>query len=464
MQLKKGQIVELDIEKLAFGGRGIGKFDGLTVFVAGTMPGDKVEASFTKIKKNFAEAKLEKIVKESPERIEPRCKYSDICGGCQIQFMPYEAQLEFKQQQVIDSFERIGKIYDPPVEEIIGSEKSFYYRNKMEFSFGYDKDMNFTLGMHLPGRRFDILNLDICYLQSEASVKIVNAVREFVIGKKWPPFKYSNGTGCLRSLYIREGKSTNEILVTLTSSQDLPKNFEDELQEFVVLLNGLDLGEQKIVSVYWSTIISKRGSPRRIEDKLLFGSKTYSEKMVLDNGDELDFEILPQSFFQVNTAQAEVLYSQILKMALEQKHDIVFDLFCGTGTIGLFLAKHVDKVLGIEMNVDAVKSAQENAKKNNIFNIDFYTGDVSKLLKNLRERPSLIVIDPPRAGITQKIIEKISEFAPSQIVYVSCNPSTLARDCDWLKEYGYKLKKVQPVDMFPQTYHIENVALLERSA
>ena len=462
MQLKKGQIVEIDIHTLAFGGAGLGKYEGLTVFVHGTMPGDRVRAAFTRIKNNFAEADLVEIVKNSVDRIAPRCPYFGTCGGCQVQFMPYEKQLEFKQQQVIDSFERIGKIYDPPVLPILGCSEEFYYRNKMEFSFGYDAEMNFALGLHLPDRRYDILDLNECHLQSEFSVKIVNNVREFMKAKGWLPFKSSTGEGFLKSLFIREGKRTNEVMVNLTTSEDEPEDLEEGLREFVeMLVNTIDTS-LRVVSIYISKIISRRGSPKTIKEKLLYGKPTITEKMIVGD-DELVFDILPQAFFQVNTFQAEILYSQILKMALSKPHGMIFDLFCGTGTIGLFLAKHGRMVLGIEINEDAAQAARENARKNNIFNIDFYTGDVSKLLSGFRGRPSLIVVDPPRAGLTEKIISKINGFDCKEIIYVSCNPATLARDCAEFKKYGYKITQIQPVDMFPHTYHIENVCLLERS-
>lgn len=455
MQYKKGEIIEFDVHALAFGGAGLGKYEGVTVFVEGTMPGDRVKASLRRIKSNFMEAKLVEIVKPSADRVEPRCPYANVCGGCHFQFMPYEKQLEFKKQHVIDAFERIGKIYDPPVGDVIGCEEEFYYRNKMEFSFGYGADMNFALGLHLPGRRYDILDLKECHLQSEASSELVNKVRDFVLKKGWEPYKYSCGEGFLRSLFIREGKRTGETMVNLATSHNVPEDVEKGMEEFAGLLGEVD-------SVYWSQIISQRGRPKQIKERLLAGKKAITEKMILANGDELEFDILPQAFFQVNTHQAEILYSEVLKLAAAGNHGVVFDLFCGTGTIGLFLAKHCEQVVGIELNPETVKAAHENAQKNKVFNIDFYTGDVGKMLRAMRERPSLIVVDPPRAGLTEKIVKQMNDFGASQIIYVSCNPSTLARDCDWLRGYGYGVKSIQPVDMFPHTYHIENVCLLER--
>jgi len=464
MTLKKGQLVEVEISSIAFGGRGIGKYDGITCFVENTMPGDKVTASLTRIKSNFLEAQLVEIISPSKDRCTPKCKYFGTCGGCQLQFMPYEKQLELKEQQVKDAFERIGKIKDVKFSKIIGSENIYYYRNKMEFSFGYDANMKFALGMHLPNRRFDILDLHECHLESEFSAKIVNKTRDFFAEKHLPPFKYTNGSGFLKALYVREGKRTNEVMINIVTSDNLPENAEKIMKDYSDVLSSDEMkdSEKKITSIYWTMIIAKKGVRKTSKEFLLYGNKSLTEKMILENGEEMIFEILPQAFFQVNTFQAEVLYSQVVRMATNKPQKTIFDLFCGTGTIGLFLAKHAEQVYGIELVEDAVKVARENALKNKTFNIDFFTGDVDALLKDLKEPPSLIVIDPPRIGITEKTTKLINDFSPHQLIYVSCNPTTLARDCAWLLEYGYKIKEIQPVDMFPHTYHIECVALLER--
>lgn len=458
MQLKKGQVVEFDINALAFGGAGLGKYEGLTVFVEKTMPGDRVKASFSKLKKHYAHADLVEIVKSSPDRIKPKCPYSGICGGCQLQFMPYEKQLEFKKQHVIDSFERIGKIYAPPVADIIPCEDVFYYRNKLEFSFGYDADMNFTLGYHVPGRRFDIMDITECHLMSPFSSEITCRVRDFMKEKGWPPFKYSCGKGFLKALFLREGKRTGEFMINLSTSDDIPEDFDKGMKEFVSMLSA----SPEITSIYWSKIISNRGQPRRTEEKLLHGKPFLTEELTTKNGDTLSFDIPPQAFFQVNTVQAEVLYNEILGIVEEKSPELVFDLFCGTGSIAMFLAKSAERITGVELNEDSVRIASENAAKNGIFNMDFFQGDVNKMISNLKERPSLVVVDPPRAGLAKKFIKQLSEFDSPSIVYVSCNPATLARDCAELKEYGYSVKKIQPVDMFPHTFHIENVCLLER--
>jgi 23S rRNA (uracil1939-C5)-methyltransferase len=462
MQIKKGQIIELEIDSLAFGGKGIGRFEGRAVFVEKVLPGDKIKASLTKIKESYAEAKLEEFVEKSSERVAAKCRYSGTCGGCAVQELPYPEQLKFKKQQVIDSFERIGHIKNPPVKDVIGCEQQFYYRNKMEFSFGYDSEMKFTLGMHVPGRRFDIMDLEECHLQSVESAEILNRVRDFMIDLGWPPYKVSCNEGFLKALFIREGKRTNEIMINLKTSMHVPDDLKKGLEKFVEMLRTIDCGDKKITSIYWSKVNAIRGQRTTIDEVLLYGSEVLHEEMQLANGDSLEFEILPQAFFQVNTFQAEILYEEVRKLVMETPQDVVFDLFCGTGTIGLFLAKYVKKIIGIEINEDSINAADNNAQKNNVFNVDFYVSDVAKALEEINERPSTIVIDPPRAGLTKKGIELIQAFDSKKIVYVSCNPSTLARDCEIFGEYGYKIKNIQPVDMFPHTYHIENVCLLER--
>lgn len=465
-KLKRGETIEIEIKTLAFEGGGIGDYEGLKVFVEGTMPGDKVLVYVFKVKRNFALARLVEIIEKSKDRIEPICENANVCRGCQMQFIPYQKQVEFKKKHIEDCLQRIGGFKDVTVSEMIECKNKFYYRNKMEFSFGYDAEKNFTLGMHAPNRRFDILDLKKCYLQSQFSSAILAVVRKFAIEKDFKPFNFGNGDGDFRALYIREGKRSGEVMVNIVTSDNLSQETVDDISELSVRLSNLISvaeGEEdkKIVSIYWTKIISKKGVPRSDRSTLLFGKNAISEKMIIDE-DELNFDIYPQSFFQVNTFQAEELYKVVRDLAIENSQGVVFDLFCGTGTIGLFLAKHVNQVIGVELVEDAVKSARENALKNSIFNADFYLGDVFKKLAEIKERPSLVIIDPPRAGLTEKTIEKLNEFSPSQIIYVSCNPATLARDLKLFSEFGYEIKTLKGVDMFPQTYHIECVCLLEK--
>lgn len=461
MQMKKGDIIEFVVDSLAFGGQGIGRHEGRAVFVKGVMPGDKVSASLRRIKPNFLETDLVEVLEKSKNRIEPECKHFEECGGCQFQFMSYEDQLKVKKQFVIDAFERIGGLRNVEVKDVVGADNGYFYRNKMEFSFGYDVDFNFTLGFHVPGRKFDILDVEECHLESLESVAVVNATREVMKSLDWKPFKYSDGEGFLKHLVIREGKRTGEVLINLVTSHQVPDDLEDGLSKFVETIKSLDFGDKKLVSICWTQKIAKRGTPTRFEESVLWGEKVLKENMILENGEELKFEIAPRAFFQVNTLQAEKLYSEVVKLAGDSS-GIAFDLFCGTGTIGLFLAKHVEQIYGIEINEEAVKSARKNAQKNNIFNIDFYIGDVAKLVNNIKQHPELIVVDPPRAGLSKDTISYLNEFDPKKIIYVSCNPATMARDCALLDEYGYKVKSVKPFDLFPQTYHVENVCLLER--
>ncbi len=457
MQLKKGQIIELSIKKLAFGGKGIGEYQGRKVFVDSVVPGDTVQASFTRIKPKYAEAKLVEVTDPSSDRIKPRCAHFDTCGGCQIQFLPYEKQLEYKEQHVRDCFQRIGGIENPPVNTIIGAKEPFFYRNKMELSFGYDKEMDFAFGFHIPGRRFDIVDVHECHLQSPQAVKIINSTREIALKHHWQPRMYAENKGFLKNLVIRDGKRTGELMVNLITTPDFPAAFPDQLSEFTTQMQSLGA-----TSIYWSQKIAQRGTPTRLEEKLLAGKKTLSETMRLQDGSELTFEILPQAFFQPNTHQAEILYSKIVELASIKHHQLIFDLFCGTGTIGLFLAQHSEHVLGIELNPDAIAAAVKNAQSNRIFNIDFYTGSTGKVLENINERPTLVVVDPPRAGLNPNLIKQISDYGTDELIYVSCNPATLARDAQELDQYGFKLQSAQPVDMFPHTYHIENVCLFQR--
>jgi len=464
MKLRKGQILDLEIESMAFGGAGVSHYEGMAIFVDKVVPGDKVRASLKRIKPRFAEAELIELVYKSPMRVEPRCAYFEKCGGCQFQSLPYEDQLALKKQHVIDTFERIGKLQNPPVNEPIGSKDQYFYRNKMEFSFGYDEEMNFALGLHVPGRRFDILDLNECHLQSEFTVQILNNVREFCLANNWMPRKIFAGEGFLRSLIIREGKRTGEVLVNIATVEEVPDHFLAGFESFRDMLLSIEPAESEksITSILWSRVINRRGEPKRIEEKIIYGKDVLTEHLELRNGDQLSFDIKPQAFFQVNTYQAEVLYSQVIDLALQKPIDLAFDLFCGTGTIGMFLSKHASKVVGVEMNSEAVEAAKINLEKNDITNMEFFVGNVADILKDLTEKPSLIVIDPPRAGLTEKMVNLVNDFGTERLIYISCNPGTLARDTLWFKDLGFEVKEIRPVDMFPNTYHIECVCLLER--
>lgn len=452
MQLKKGQEEIIEIESVAFGGKGIGKFEDIVVFVPKVITGDKVKVSFKKIKKRYIEAELVEIVSESDLRKESKCKhFKEGCGGCTWQFLSYEEQLKLKEQHVKDAFLRLGGFEDANVLSIIGCEHPFYYRNKMEYSFGDTVDREFALGLHLPKRRYDILNVEECFLLSEESNEILNTVREWALDKDLEHYNFRENTGVLRNLIIREGKNTDETMVNLVINY----GHLDKVKDFADLI--------KADSVYVTEVRVEKGRRTEKIEHFLKGNSVLNEELVLQDKSRLRFEILPQAFFQPNTYQAQILYSEAVKAANLTGEENVVDLYCGTGTIGLFLSKFAGGVFGIEINESAIENAKKNAQLNGIENVDFMVGDVSKILSDLELEADVVVVDPPRAGLKGKAHEDIIKFGPKRIVYVSCNPSTLARDCSVFKDAGYSLISVQPVDMFPQTYHVENVALLELS-
>ncbi len=448
--LRKGQIVEIRIEKLAFGGKGIGTLeDGRRVFVEGVVPGDRIEASLSKIKKNYAEAECVRVMEEAVVRIDPRCKHFERCGGCKWQMLPYEEQLKYKESQVKEALEHTGGVVDVEVRSIIGCEEPWFYRNKMEFSFGNEskEDPEVRLGLHPAGRRVDVFDVEECFLGSEKAAEILERVRGFVREHNLPFYNFRNNEGLLSSLFIREGKNTGEIMVNLvTCKPEFPLQ-----KEFVELLSDV------ATSIYWTSVKRKRGVPTQFTEHLLFGKRTITEKL----GD-LQFKISPQAFFQPNTRQAEVLYEEVKKAAGLTGEEVVFDLYCGTGTIGLFCARDAKMIYGIELNEDAIKNAKQNMMMNGIENAWFKAGDVDSKLYEVPGVPDVVIVDPPRSGLGEKVTKKVCDFEPGRIVYVSCDPVNLSRDVKYFKEHGYELKYVQPVDMFPHTYHIENVACLVR--
>lgn len=453
--LKKGQKLNLKIDKLAFGGDGIAKLDKFVVFVKDVVPGDEIEGEITKIKKNYCEAKVVNRIKSSKLRIKPKCKHVGVCGGCKMQSLMYEDQLKIKEDQVKDALQHIGG-FKVEVSPIIGCKDPWFYRNKMEFSFGEDENGNFALGLHPAGKYYNVFNLEECFLQSTYCAFLADIVRNFAIKNKLKLYRNRENIGLLRSLYIREGKHTGEVMVNLaTSGEDFPqwKEFKDlilkESEKFFV--------GSKIASIYLTKIHVEKGKKTFLDEFLIYGNPSLTEYLYIGEQDFLQFQIGPQSFFQPNTLQAEVLYQEVLKAASLTGKELVFDLFCGTGTIGLFCAPGCERVIGVDSDKTAISNANQNAKLNNISNVVFFTDDISRALCRIREKPDIIIVDPPRAGLAKKHLERIARFNAKKIVYVSCNPITLARDLKFLAENGYSVKNVQPVDMFPHTYHVEVV-------
>jgi 23S rRNA (uracil1939-C5)-methyltransferase len=459
--IKKKDIVELQISDLAYGGKSVAKVDGFVVLLRGGIPGDIVKAEIVKRKSNFAEAKILEIIKESDLRTKPVCSHFGLCGGCSWQDLKYEEQLKFKTKQVKESLEHIGGFSDSPIQNALGSDEIFYYRNKMEYAFAPHLYQQLILGLH-PKERFDqVFDLKECFLQSEKANRIVDFVRGFAKEKKLIPYDLRQRSGFLRFLAIRESKNTDMTMVNLvTNKGEFP--FKDEFSS--KLLSNFPFVKSIVRNIYSKLANIAVGE----EEELLAGERTISEKL-----GKFKFEISSNSFFQTNTKQAEKLYEVVLNMANLQGGESVLDLYCGTGTISIFLSQKAKRVTGVELVEESVKNAQRNAELNGVTNCEFICGEVKKVLAKFsavggsayggvedKEIPDLVVVDPPRAGLHKHVVKSLLNIKPPQIIYVSCNPSTLARDLKILCEECYKLEKVQPIDMFPHTYHIETVVKL----
>jgi len=456
MQFKKGELISIEITGIAFGGKGIGHYDKRVVFVENTVPGDKILAKLTKIKTNFFEAKIEKILSPSNMRISPKCKHFKTCGGCSFQYLDYEEQLNFKQSQVKEALEHIGGFKNPPVQKIIGCKTPWNYRNKMEFTFSMNKDNKIHLGLHPKGYRYDVFDLEECYLSDNDIGTLVQLVRDFARKNNLQAYDFRKNTGLLRTLTVREGKRTGERLINLTTSHE---EFRYK-NEFVKLLT--ENLSKKPTSIYITKHIAKKGSKTTFEAENIYGKSYLTEELYVSADKKLKFNILPDAFFQTNTLQAEVLYNQILTIGDINHNDNVYDLFCGTGTIGLFCAHKAKNVFGVDINKNAIKNANQNALLNNIENIQYQAGDAFKIIEKRQDKPNVIIVDPPRAGLGDALCNHLLELGSEKIIYVSCNPATLSRDLQILCENEYLLKTIQPVDMFPQTYHIETICKLEK--
>lgn len=474
--MKRGDEYEGRIEDLAVEGKSVARVGGFVVFVRGGVPGDTVRMRIRSVKRNFAEADLIAIETPSPERAEPRCRYFGTCGGCTWQNIGYDAQLEFKRRHVADALERLGGFSSPAVPVPLAMADPWFYRNKMEFSFGErwltDEEMTRlpagrapgggvsdpALGLHLPGRYDRVLDLRECWLQSEASVRIVNLVREFCAGGNIPVFSTVTQSGYLRNLVIRESKRTGERMVNLVTREDRP--------EVMVALTERLLAEFPSLTTIVNNITERRSQVAVGErEKVYHGTGTIAEKI-----GERTYRISANSFFQTNTDQAERLYDTALRFAHMRREDVVYDLYSGTGTIALHVAAGAGRVFGIESVAQAVEDARKNAESNGAGNCVFLLGDLKETLLGSRRSeeplppPDVVIVDPPRAGMHEKVAREIVSLSPRTIVYVSCNPSTQARDLKIMCQSGrYSIESIQPVDMFPHTQHIENVVGLINS-
>jgi 23S rRNA (uracil1939-C5)-methyltransferase len=440
----RGDELELTVDSLAHGGSGVARRDGYVVFVAGAVPGDRVRAVVGKAKRAYAEARAVEILAPSPDRVPARADHP----GAPWQVLPYERQLAVKEEQVADALRRIGRLDGFELEPMVPAVEQWRYRNKMEYSFGTGPDGELVCGFHAPGRFDEIVTVDDVLLASERS----NAVREQVLAwcreARLGAWDRRTHQGFLRNLVVREGRRTGELQVRLVTS---PGRLDTAGLAAAVACDGL----------FWTQTPDLGESTQGGRTTLLAGEPKLRERL-----GELEFRISPDAFFQTNTEMAERLYGTAVEFAALRGHERVFDLFSGIGTIALSLAARAREVVGVEIVEAAVADAIDNARRNEVTNARFYAGDIRLAMRDLVEqagRPDVVVIDPPRAGLSQKVVRRIAEAAPKRIVYVSCNPTTLAPNAAQLTEAGWTLTRVRPVDMFPQTPHIECVARLERA-
>ena len=450
--LSKNKEYVVDIVDIGQGGVGIGKYEGFTVFVEGGLIQDKVKVRINKSKKNYAVGDIVEILEKSPFRVDRICS-DDLkdCGGCQIQELDYNKQLELKTNEVKQVISRIGKLENVEIHETIGMQSPCRYRNKAQFPI---QNINGSTAIGFYKKKsHDVIPTDMCVIQHDINDKIIKIIKTYIQASNVSIYNETTHTGVLRHLVTKVGFTTNEVMVVLVANgTNLP-----HLNELASVLKENILGFKTLVlnvnKAKTNVILGK-------ENKVIYGNGKINDYI----GD-LVFEISPLSFFQVNPVQTEVLYNKALEYAELKENDTVFDIYCGIGSISLFLAQKATKVYGIEIVEDAIKDAKINAKLNNLNNVEFYVGKAEEVVPKMYSEgktANVVVVDPPRKGCDEKVLDTIVSMKPDRVVYVSCNPSTLARDLAYLDERGYKCVEIQPVDMFPHTMHVETVAKLRR--
>jgi 23S rRNA (uracil1939-C5)-methyltransferase len=445
----KNKTYTLDIVSLGHSGEGVGKYEGFTVFVPHALPGETVEVKIAEVKKSYAKGKLQAILKPVAARSEPKCPIYYECGGCQLQHVVYNEQLILKRQTVVDAVTRIGKLTDIQIHPTIGAKDSWYYRNKMQFPIGTVKG-KIAVGCFAQGTHA-IINTEHCFIQHKANNTVAQTLQKIITELGISTYDEYTGQGIMRHVLGRVGTATDDVMVVLvTATHELPHQ-ERIIAELRQKIPNLVSIVQNINSKRTNVILGDR-------TKTLWGQNTITDKL-----GEFTFHISARSFFQVNTKQAEVLYNKAVEYAGLSGRETVIDAYCGTGTITLFLARQAKQVYGIEIVEPAIRDAQHNAQMNQISNVEFIVGDAVEVMPQMFKQgvhPQTIVVDPPRAGCDKKVLETFAAMQPDRIVYVSCNPSSLARDLAVLEEHGYKTKEIQPVDMFSHTYHVEAVCKL----
>jgi 23S rRNA (uracil1939-C5)-methyltransferase len=450
----KGDVVLLRIEDLAFGGPGVARHEGLVVMVKGGLPGDLVRAAITKLARSHAEATTVEIVEASPQRVVPRCSHFGVCGGCRWQDLDYAAQLAWKKRQIVESLRRIGRFEDPEVEDPLPSPDVFFYRNKMEFSFGRGPDGGLILGLHPAASYEQVFDLRECHLESTLSNELIAFLRERCREAALPPYDVRTHQGFLRYLAIREGKMTGEIMVNLVTSEGESTVLREIARETAARFPAVVSFIRSVNSRRATVAVGER-------EEVLHGRSHITERI-----DGSEFEITASSFFQTNSRQAEQLYATALEAADLRSEDRVLDLYSGTGTISILAARTAAEVRGVESQPDSVKNAERNASINGARNCFFIRAEARKALASLasdRNPPTVIIVNPPRAGLNRSVIHHMLRLRPRRFVYVSCNPATLARDLNMICDRDYTLTRVRPVDMFPHTFHVECVVQVERT-
>lgn len=463
---KSAPLLGITVETYAAEGKSIVRLeDGKVLFVDNAIPGDVIDAIIIKDKKSWAQARTTKLVTPSPQRVVPFCPHFGTCGGCKWQMLPYSQQLAYKQQQVTDQLSRIGNVELPPIEPILGSADERYYRNKLEFTFSTARYRTFeeiearsekfepepALGFHAPGLFDKVVEVHECYLQPEPTNTLLTVLRNYTKERNLPYYDYKKQYGWLRNVVLRVA-TTGEVLVNLVM------HHEDEAER-EALLQHMQANIPGITSLNYTLNGKMNDSIHDLDVHCWYGKDHIVEKL-----ENFSFKISPKSFFQTNTKQAEALYRVAREFAGLTGTETLYDLYCGTGSIGIFCSAGAKKVIGIEVVEDAIKDAWQNAAMNGLTHCQFYAGDVEKICTDAffaeHGRPDVIITDPPRAGMTERLIQQLLKMRAPRVVYVSCNPATQARDLQLL-DSAYRIVRLRPVDMFPHTHHIENVALLE---
>ncbi|TCS95869.1 23S rRNA (uracil(1939)-C(5))-methyltransferase RlmD [Hazenella coriacea] len=447
-----GQTIEYTITGQGHNGSGVGKVDGFTVFVPLAVTGEQVKAKITLVKKNYAQAELVEVIKPHPDRTEPLCPVFEQCGGCQTQHITYKAQLEMKRQQVQDSFARIGGLPEIVVHPVIGMTEPWRYRNKAQVPVGQREGGGIIAGFYAAGSH-EIIDMDACQIQHPDNDRIITAVKKIANELKIPAYHEQTHQGILRHIMVRIGFHTGEMMIVLvTNGKHLPQKQE--------LITRLRQQFPDITSIIQNINTRRTNVILGPTHRLLWG-KEY----IVDTIGEIQFKISPHSFYQVNPTQTKVLYDQVKKMARLTGKETVIDAYCGIGTIALYIASSAKQVYGVEIVPEAIEDAKQNATLNGINHAHFEVGAAETVMPRWLQQgiqPDVVIVDPPRKGCDSTLLDAIVGMKPERLIYVSCNPATLARDAKILHEKGYEVKEVQPVDLFPQTGHVEAIALIQR--